>query len=129
MTLIALDKIRLDGGTQPRAAIDEDVVAEYTVAMEGGAVFPPVVVFVDGAIYWLADGFHRFHATRYVGFLEIDADIRQGGLVDAILFAAGCNLAHGLRRTNADKRRAVELVLDGMSRLKQNWSDGEYAGR
>lgn len=37
--------------------------------------------------------------------------MRQGGLRDVILHSAGANAAHGLRRTNADKRRAVLMLL------------------
>ncbi|MCJ2017151.1 hypothetical protein MKK84_06900 [Methylobacterium sp. E-065] len=38
--------------------------------------------------------------------------MRQGGLRDAILHSAGANFDHGLRRTNADKRRAVWILLE-----------------
>jgi hypothetical protein len=30
---------------------------------------------------------------------------------DALMFAAGANSSHGLRRSNLDKRRAVEMCL------------------
>ena len=39
---------------------------------------------------------------------EIAADVRQGTRRDALLFAAGANSSHGLSRTTADKRRAIE---------------------
>lgn len=67
MSHIALTSIRTDGGTQPRARLNEDQVAEYVEAMESGATFPPLVVFHDGAAYWLADGFHRYHAATARG--------------------------------------------------------------
>jgi hypothetical protein len=38
---IDIDKLRLDGGTQPREAIAQDIVDEYAEAMRDGAVFPP----------------------------------------------------------------------------------------
>ena len=42
----------------------------------------------------------------------------DGGLRDAILFSVGANAAHGLRRTNADKRRTVLLLWeDEVARL------------
>ncbi|MCL2000844.1 MAG: hypothetical protein FWG74_05375, partial [Planctomycetes bacterium] len=41
----------------------------------------------------------------------IPAEVRSGTFRDALLFAAGANAGHGLRRTNADKRRAVEMLL------------------
>jgi hypothetical protein len=38
-------------------------------------------------------------------------EVRKGTQRDAILYALGANAAHGLRRTNADKRKAVEAML------------------
>jgi hypothetical protein len=57
--------------------------------------------------------------------MNISADMRQGTRRDAILHAAGANAAHGLRRTNADKRRAVETLLRDEEWSK--WSDREIA--
>lgn len=105
---LTLAEIRLDGGTQPRVAINEDVVADYAAAVHE---LPPVVVFFDGVAYWLADGFHRVHAHRRAGEHTIEALVHQGTKRDAVLYAVGANQTHGLRRTNADKRRAVETLL------------------
>jgi hypothetical protein len=109
---LRIDQIRRDGGTQPRAQLSEDVIADYAEEMKRGAKFPPVVIFHDGTNYWLADGFHRVGAAKLNGDEEISADIRQGTLRDAILFSVGVNATHGLRRTNEDKRRAVMALLD-----------------
>jgi transposase-like protein len=55
------------------------------------------------------------------------AILRSGPRRDAIVHAAGANADHGLRRTNADKRRAVETLLrDGEW---SQWSDREIARR
>lgn len=104
--------IRLDGGTQPRAEINEEVVGEYMEAMLDGANFPAITVFHDGSAYWLADGFHRYHANKRAGFLTIDCDVKSGTKRDAIFFSLGANDKHGLRRTHEDKRRAIMLVLE-----------------
>ena len=32
--------------------------------MVEGAEFPPLIVFFDGATYWLADGFHRYYGAQ-----------------------------------------------------------------
>jgi phage N-6-adenine-methyltransferase len=108
---LAVDRIRTDGGTQPRASINDVMVAEYAADMDAGAAFPPVVVFFDGSDYWLADGFHRLHAAMQLGRVEVVADVRQGTQTDAQWFSYGVNQSHGLRRTNEDKRRAVEAAL------------------
>src|SRR5690606_24706601 len=112
---------------QPRAEMDAVVIADYADAMREGATFPPVVAFYDGAAYWLADGFHRAEAARVAGLDSIAADVRQGTRRDAVLYSVGANAAHGLRRTNADKRRAVLALLDDDEWGR--WSDGEIARR
>lgn len=119
--------IRTDGGTQPRAQLDMATLIEYTEAMQNGATFPPVTVYYDGDAYWLADGFHRLHAAQDAGRGTLAAEVRQGTRRDAVLYSVGANAAHGLRRTNADKRRAVETLLAD-SEWRQ-WSDREIARR
>jgi uncharacterized ParB-like nuclease family protein len=104
--------IRTDGGTQPRSTILRDVVEEYAAAMADGAKFPAITVFYDGAEYWLADGFHRMAATEAAGREKINCDVRQGTRRDAVLHSVGANAAHGMRRTNEDKRRAVRVLLE-----------------
>ena len=108
---LKLSEIVTDAGTQVRAGLNEATVADYAEALGGGAKFPPVVVFHDGDRYVAADGFHRIHAASRTGATQIECDVRKGGKTDALKFALGCNAHHGLRRTNADKRHAVELAV------------------
>ena len=123
--LIGLDAIRIDGGTQSREKIDEGVVGEYAGLIEDGVVFPAVRVYFDGVSHYLADGFHRYHAHRKAGKGAIEADVENGTLRDAILYSLGANHEHGIRRTNADKRKAVQAMLDDFE--WQEWSNGEIA--
>jgi hypothetical protein len=122
---ISIATIRLDGGTQPREAIDQDAVQEYARAMAEGSPFPPVVVFHDGADTWLGDGFHRVLAAKQCGIVVIDADQRIGTQRDAVLHSVGANASHGLRRTNADKRKAVQTMLADAEWAE--WSDRAIA--
>jgi hypothetical protein len=122
---VVLDRIRTDGGTQPREYLNELVLSEYTEALAYGAEFPAVTLFYDGSHYWLADGFHRFFAAKKHGTVSIPAEVRQGTRRDAVLYAAGANATHGLRRTNADKRRAVLTLLKDVE--WQRWSNREIA--
>lgn len=108
---VALASIRFDGQTQMRAEINGDAVAEYRDAMKKGATFPPVKLFFDGCDYWIGDGYHRWHAAGDAGFTEIEADVAQGTRRDAILWACFANATNGVRRTNVDKRKAVETLL------------------
>lgn len=128
MMALRIDQIRTDGGTQSRAAINEATVAEYAEAMaDENTVFPPVVVYFDGRDHWLADGFHRLEAWKRIGRTEIPVDVRQGDRRRAILHSVAANTAHGLRRTNEDKRRAVLTLLEDDE--WRQWSDSEIARR
>ncbi len=100
-----------DGSAQMRVEMKPDVVREYADEMAAGAIFPAVVVYYDGTDYWLGDGFHRVEAARKLERETIDAEVLNGGERDAILRGVGSNASHGLRRTQADKRRAVERLL------------------
>jgi hypothetical protein len=114
-----------NGGAQMRVEMNPDVVLEYADDMAAGAVFPPVVVYHDGTDYWLGDGFHRVEAARKLERETIDAEVREGGDRDAILHGIGSNASHGLRRTQADKRRAIERLLHDEDWAK--WSDRKIA--
>jgi hypothetical protein len=115
-----------DGGAQMRVeSIRVETVNEYAEEMLEGTKFPPVIVFHDGADYWLADGFHRVAAATKINLESIDADVRNGTMRDAILYGAGANASHGLRRTHADKRRAVERLLSDPEWAR--WSDRKVA--
>ena len=112
MKTLNLNSIIIDKGTQSRAAISEDTVTDYAEAMQAGDQFPPVVVYHDGVDYYLADGFHRLHAAKRLHKASIQADVKTGTLRDAILYSLGANRDHGLRRSNADKRKCVQTLLE-----------------
>lgn len=139
---IPIESIRMDGGTQARAGLDNQTLAEYAETwlqlsreQNGFVKMPPIIVFHDGSSYWLADGFHR--VVSYRQFLDsgsasaspraIRAAIEQGTQRDAILYACGANDKHGLRRTNADKRRAAATLLRDTE--WGQWSDSEIGRR
>ncbi|MBT4818826.1 MAG: ParB N-terminal domain-containing protein [Lentisphaerae bacterium] len=116
-----------DEATQPRSEMNDAVVAQYAELMQGDTVFPPVVVFHSEGTYVLADGFHRIAAAELAGLEEIESEVREGSRRDAILFALDANSKHGLNWTNADKRRAVTLLLEDEEWSK--WSTRVIAGR
>lgn len=117
--LIRLAEIVSDAGTQIRVALHEDTVKEYQEAYEGNAAFPPIDVFADGNRYILADGFHRVMAALLAKRPTVVAEVHSGSRLDAIKFALGANVSHGLRRTNSDKRRAVEIAVKEFPSLSQ----------
>jgi hypothetical protein len=127
---ISLDQIETDSGSQARVKVNPAVIREYAEAMkrqlaEGGLRFPPIVLFFDGRINWVGDGAHRIPAARQAGQTHILAEVHAGTQRDALLYSISANSAHGLPRTNADKRKAVALLLaDAEWSL---WSDSEVA--
>jgi ParB-like chromosome segregation protein Spo0J len=109
--LLSISKIRLNGGTQTREAINYNVVEEYTERYREGLEMDPVGVVYDGQEYWLYDGFHRVSAAQSAHLDEINVEVKNGDREYAVWLAAAANAKHGLKRTNADKRRAVTSVL------------------
>ena len=87
------------------------VVREYAERLAAGDNFPAVIAYNDGESIWLTDGWHRDAAHAKLDLAEIDVDVRAGSWRDAQLLALGANQNHGLRRSNSDKRRAVEAML------------------
>ena len=110
---IALDNIEATAATQVRIRIDRSVVEEYTEAYKNGAEMPALDVFrepnSDRNI--LADGFHRHRSAINADLKDHECNVHEGGMHEALLHALGANAEHGHRRTNADKRHAVEMAL------------------
>jgi transposase len=97
---------------QARESINPEAVNEYRERYEAGETLPPLQAFdVDGALH-IVDGFHRAQAAvaAKVGAVDVLV-VGRGSMDDAAWYAAGVNQGHGVRRTNADKRRAVEMAL------------------
>ena len=109
---IEIKRIAMNAGTQSRESISEEAVADYFEVLEAEGDLPPVTVFFDGLDYYLADGFHRILAYKRAERAYIDADVKGGTARDAIKYALQANAEHGLRRTAADKRKAVNMALD-----------------
>lgn len=123
--MLELDLIRIDGDTQSRESIDEAVVAEYAEGFKAGVQFPPVIVFFDGVDRWLADGFHRYHGARAAGLTKIYEEITPGTREEAQLYSYGANPNHGLRRSRADKQKAIRGALSHP--VSKTWSDAQIA--
>lgn len=120
--LVRFDQLHPDS-VQPREQMDLTAIADYSAAMllgEDGQLidlrgddWAPIVVYCDAeGKRWLADGFHRVRAAREAGHQGMQALVFAGTKSDALLHAVGANVRNGVRITNADKRRAVGLLLE-----------------
>jgi hypothetical protein len=109
--LMRISEIRLEADLQIRAEIDQQTVADYAERWKDGDMFPPAIVFFDSKHFLLVDGFHRVAAAKQAGLDFIAVEIRKGSRREALAAALGANIQHGLRRSNADKRRATTIAL------------------
>jgi len=112
---VSMDDVIADPRYQPRQAMSDELVIEYAEQMKQGDAFPPVKVIrlaSDGK-YYIADGFHRYRAHRELKRKKIDVELIKdnGTHLDVLMECVQANHGHGLRRTNADKQRAIEMIL------------------
>lgn len=114
---IPVAAVQLDTSIQCRAQIDTATVNEYAERMTEGDKFPPIIVFGSADRCWIGDGWHRVLAARQISARKIDAELKRGNRVDALKHALQANAQHGQRRTNADKRRCVEIALREFPKL------------
>lgn len=125
MKKLNLAAIRIDGGTQARVALDSSQVTEYAEAMKDGDKFPAIVVFHDGSDYWLADGFHRYHATKQIGLTSIEAEVKVGTVEEAQIYAFGANAKRGLSTNHEDNRSIITRMLEHP--ISRTWTNAEIA--
>lgn len=125
---VSLASIVIDERFQTRAAMDQGAIEDYVDAIRvaGRWPFPPIRIVSQ----FLVDGFHRVKAAKRVAAdsetaaelrkslqsvpcERVTVDLTSDDVPDlALQHALAANHAHGLRPSNADKRRAVELALD-----------------
>ena len=124
--ILPIAQIARDPALNCRAeGVNEITAAEYAEAIASGAKLPPIVVFKEGSVYRLADGWHRCRAHEIAGKTEIQCEVRKGDERECRLYAVGANASHGARRTKADRWRAVEMLLRDPAWAV--WSDREIA--
>jgi len=112
MRKVALNDIRIDGGTQGRVVIDQQHVYHIVEMMKEGYEFDPIDTNFDGVTYWLVDGFHRYHAYKLMGIKEVTLKYVPGTQAEAVIRSYGVNSRHGLPRSYEDKKK---VVLDALA--------------
>lgn len=96
---------------QSRIEINHAIVAEYQTLMEEGVHFDPADGLEDetGQVF-IWDGSHRGEAARRANLL-LTVRLEPGNREQAEWLALGANQKHGLRRSRADKRLAIQQAL------------------
>lgn len=115
----------LDPKLQSRTEINEQTIEDYSDAIKHGDEFPAVLVYFDGVHYYLTDGYHRYHAHKKAGKAGITCEVVNGTFRDAVLRATSVNSRHGMRRSVADKRKAVMTLIEDFE--WDTWSNAEMA--
>ena len=125
---VSLASIVIDDRFQTRAAIDHAAIEDYIEAIRvtGRWPFPPIKIVSQ----FLVDGFHRVTAAKRVAAdpetavelrkslqsipcERVSVDLTSDNIpMLALQHALAANQTHGLRRTQADKRRSVELAIE-----------------
>jgi len=122
-----LSELVLHPDLQSRAGgLDPDHADDLATALRNKKRLPPVRIrTVSGMGHVITDGFHTVEAHRLVGRTQVTCVAHPGTWEDAVLDAASANQQHlGLKRTNADKRRAVQMVL----LVVPQWANNRIAG-
>jgi hypothetical protein len=120
---LSVDLIEEGADTQARVHLSQETIDEYALNIAEILKEHPIDVFSDVQSYYIGDGWHRFMAAAKAGLTVVPCTMHTGGEREARLFAAGAN--KGLRRTQSDKRRAVEIMLNDPEWC--DWSDGKIA--
>lgn len=97
---------------QPRAALDTEHIRDLHEAISAGRSVPALdVVEVDDG-YALVDGYHRHAAMLAAGTRTCEVRVlAKGDRETARWWSYAANRGHGLKRTNADKRRSLRDAL------------------
>jgi hypothetical protein len=106
---VPIETIILDPRLQMRATMDFSTIDEYAETID--ELPPGKIIMGPQEQMWLTGGWHRYHANVKAKRQTMRCEVREGSFQDALKEAAGENYGHGIKRTDADKRRAVTALL------------------
>lgn len=116
---VPVDKVVVEKATQIRCRVSQEYVVELADLLKADPALEmtPIVLVRDAdSNLILADGAHRLAAYIEVGREKIpamvDEEHKEQALSYAVEYACGQNVKHGLRMTNADKNKAVIMVME-----------------
>ncbi|MGB0384726.1 MAG: ParB N-terminal domain-containing protein, partial [Ardenticatenaceae bacterium] len=128
---IALDDITADQSMQQRAKFHDEIISEYAETLRNDGQLAPVKVVRDqNGTLWLWDGFHTLEAAKQAGKATIKAEISRGTRRDAWEKSLSANETHGIRRSRADRQKAVDNALsDREIKISLLEKDAKYSFR
>lgn len=92
-----------------RVGLDTEAVQAYAENIDS---LPALLIIIDEkGNHWLADGYHRYVAHMEKGLATAKCKVKEGTYLEAYRLACHANEEHGVRTTNEDKRRRVEVAL------------------
>lgn len=109
-TSLPIAELVEDESIYPRHAVDREHVTALTMALQSGAVLPPLIV--DKASKRIVDGWHRVRCYRRVigETAVVDVELRAYANDGEILLdAIALNATHGRRLDRQDQVRSVLL--------------------
>ena len=123
--MLDLDKVIVRREFQPREdGVNADHVEGFRETIRSGKKIPdlPLVYLVRGEGAVLVRGHHQVEAAKLEGKTQWQFQVMEGPWSEAVIAAACSNStpehATGpLRMTNADKRRAVGMIMDVAPRM------------
>lgn len=120
---VKLDDLVLSRDLQPRVGLDDATVADYAALYRdrGMAAMDPIRAYAreDGRPI-LTRGFTRVAGARQAGLDALFCDLYGEADDEAMLLDSLSGNRHGLRLTNADKRRALKLYHERIP--KRRWA-------
>ena len=111
-TYVKVSEITADAIMQHRVTMHDRFVSEYVEILKGGGELAPVQIVRDeNGTLWLWDGFHTLEAAKRVGVEKLRVKITSGTKRDAWEKSLGANAKHGIRRSRADLKKAMDNAL------------------
>lgn len=116
-------------GSTPIGGLFGYHIADLRAAIRRKEVLPPIKVWiVGGKGNLVTDGHHTTEAYRQEGYKTIPAEVFEGSWLEAVAAANGANEEHkALKRSHADKRRAVSNMLKVLRETGESWSNARIA--
>ena len=111
---IFLEDVDVEHSPMVRAELRPEVIEEYAgIYKKDKKKLPQIDVFWEAGSkkYLIGDGMHRLYAMRSLSLKATQANVHSGVFEDALKFALMANEKHGIRRSQADKRKAVEEAI------------------